>query len=213
MKKVLIGAAVLATALTLTACGGTVNKNTPSESAEASDAPITAPTAAPVTTPKSTPTPTGKAKSIRGNFIAELGDIGSFSNQSTKKVTTKFTVDSILDVQCTQPYSRPADNGRLITVALTVETTPDLADDTNPNFRITSHDFKFIAASGTTFNGNLGSVATYSCIDDALTFPSGGMGPAEKVAGSVVLDLPPGPGTLVYTGGAFTGPFFEYPIS
>ncbi|MDR6685812.1 hypothetical protein J2Y41_001367 [Arthrobacter sp. 1088] len=214
MRKALMGASlILGITMALTACGGAIARNTPSESAKASDEPVTAPTATPVATPKSTPSPTGNAKSARGNFIAGLGDIGTFSNQSSKKVTTKFTVDSILDTVCTEPYSRPAENGRIIAVAMTVETTPELAQDSFPKHLVSAHDFKFIAANGTTFNGSLGTTATYSCIDDALEFPSGGMGPAEKVSASVVLDLPPGAGTLVYTGGAYTGPFFEYPIS
>ncbi|MEV7605152.1 hypothetical protein AB0N65_06910 [Paenarthrobacter sp. NPDC089322] len=214
MRKALMGASlILGVTMALTACGGAIPKNTPSESAKASDEPVTAPTATPVATPKSTPSPTGNAKSVRGNFIAGLGDVGTFSDANTKKVTTKFTVDSILDTVCTEPYNQPAQNGRIIAVKLTVETTPELAEDSYPKYTISSHDFKFIASNGTTFNGSLGGIATYGCIDDALQFPSAGMGPAEKVSGSVILDLPPGPGVLVYTGGSYAGPFFEYTIS
>lgn len=58
-------------------------------------------------------------------------------------------------------------------------------------------NFQFVGANGTTFNGMLGG-HSYGCIPQAETFPMQGMGPAEKVAAKVVLDVPAGPGTLVF---------------
>lgn len=211
-KKILAGTGLaFAAALALTACGGTTAKNTPSAEAVASDAPVTAPTASPI--PSSTPKPKDTNKSVRGNLIAKPGDVGTLTDQRTNKVTTKFTVDSFAEAQCTERFAKPSENGHLILVNMTVETTPELVDSSNPRFDISSYQFKYISDNGTTFNGSLGTISTYSCIADSLEFPMQGMGPGEKVSGAVVLDIPTGPGVLVYTGGTYSGPGFEYKIS
>lgn len=60
--------------------------------------------------------------------------------------------------------------------------------------------FKFVGANGTTFNGNLGTMGAHSCLPDSETIGAngGGIGPAEKVIGKLVLDAPEPTGTLVY---------------
>jgi hypothetical protein len=193
--------------VSLSACGS--NKDvTPAADATKSDSPVSAPTAAPIA--KSTPTPTPDSKkSVRGNLIGNFGDIGTISDPATKTVWTKFTVDSITPITCDQQYSRASENGQLVTVDMTLETTPELAQSSFPKFDISAHDFKFIADNGTTYTGNLSTVATYSCIADNLMFPSAGMGPAEKLTGKVVLDLPAAHGILVMNT-SYTGPGFEY---
>lgn len=193
--------------VSLSACGS--NKDvTPAADATATDAPVSAPSAEPIAKTTTSPTPDSK-KSVRGNLIGNFGDIGTMSDPITKKVQTKFTVDAIAPVTCTEPYAQGPVNGQLMTVNLTIETTPELAEASFPKFDISSHDFKFIADNGTTFTGNLGTVATYSCIASAEQFPSAGMGPAEKLSGKVVLDLPAAHGILVMNT-SYTGPGFEY---
>lgn len=196
--------------LSLTACGSSADAAKPGES-KPGETPVTAPSSAPVV--KSTPTPTAKQESVkkspRGNLMMEGGDIGTISDGASKKVTTKFTVNAITPITCTEEYSRPAENGNIIVVDIAVETTPELAEDSYPNYSLSGHDFKFIdPATGTTFNGNLSTVATYSCIPDSETFPSDGMGPAEKITAKVVLDVPAAHGILVLKSGISGG--FEY---
>lgn len=208
MRKIIAVIAVGAT-LALTACGSQAGSVNPNESPKPGESQMAPPSAEPIT--KTTPTPTpsdGPQKNSRGNLVMTAGAFGTISNSATKEVQTKIAVNAITPIQCDQPYSRPAENGQIITVDVVVETTPELAKDSYPKFSLSSHDFKFIAENGTTFNGSLGTIATYSCIDDALEFPSAGMGPNEKVTAKVVLDVPAPHGTLVMLGNHGTG--FEY---
>ncbi len=172
-------------------------------------APVTAPSVEPVT--KSTPTPAPAddvETNSRGNLVMAFGDIGTISDGKSGDVHTEFTVNSITPVTCTEPYARPSENGNVVAVDITVETTPELAQSAYPKFTLSGFDFKYIAANGTTFNGSLASIATYSCIPDAEQFPSAGMGPGEKVTGKVVLDVPAATGLLVFESGLKGG--FEY---
>jgi len=207
MRKALsLSALALATALALSACGDSKG----SASAEDTANPVAPPSAAPISTPKPTPTE-DKSLSSRGNLIMTAGTFGTISDQYTKTLQAKFAVNSITPIECTPPQYgsvRAPENGTIIAIDVTAETTPELAQDTNPNFSISSYDFKFIAENGTTFNGNLGTVATYSCIPDAEQFPSRGLGPNEKVTAKVILDVPAPHGVLVMKGNYGKG--FEY---
>lgn len=207
MRKTLaLSAMALATTLALTACGSSNDSSSPGETAEG-EAPVSAPTATPITPEKPTPTPESD-KSVRGNLLMSVGDIGTVSDNATGNVHVKFTVTGIKPIKCDQEFSRPSENGQLIAVDITAETTPELAQDPFPKYTLSSHDFKFIDNNGTTYTGNLGSVATYSCIADNLTFPADGMGPAEKLAAKIVLDVPKPHGILVLKSGYAGG--FEY---
>jgi len=183
--------------LTLSACGSATANVKASDAAKTS-APVTAPTATPIpaAAPAAPPTTDAK-KSIRGNLLAAVGDTGTISDGLTRKVTTKFTVNSIAPGACDQPYSSAPTNGHILFVNVTVETTPDLASATIPTYSLTGYDFKFISKNGTTFNGNLSTIGTMSCIADAAAFPTRGLGPAEKATGTVVLDVPETSGILV----------------
>lgn len=203
-KSLALSALAIGATLALTACGGSSTDSAkPGETPSGQATPVSAPSSAPV--PKPTPTSDEK-KSVRGNLLMEVGDTGLVSEGG--KTTTKFTVNSIAPGACTDKYSRPAENGHIVFVDIAVETTPELAESSYPKYTLSGHDFKFIAANGTTFNGDLSSIATYSCIPDADTFPSGGMGPAENITAKVVLDLPAPNGILVLESGYKGG--FEY---
>jgi hypothetical protein len=151
----------------------------------------------------STPTPSASAtaeakKSSRGNLIKALGQGAGTFDPVTKKQLSTFVVKSIEPVKCTEPYATPAENGHLYAVDISIVTTPELADQPFPEFWISSNDFKFIdPATGTTYNGNLSSVATFSCLPSTALIPQGGVGPDEKVTGKIILDLPATKGTLV----------------
>jgi hypothetical protein len=172
---------------------------------------VTPPSADPVLKTTPTPTPTdSQKKSPRGNILMALGDIGMSSDKSSGKMYYKFTVNSIAPVTCTREYHYPSENGVLVAVDMTIETTPELADSTDPNLRFSGSNFKYVAVNGTTFNGSLGTFAAFACLPDAETFPSNGMGPAEKVTAKVVLDLPAANGILILKSNPFSSSGFEY---
>lgn len=196
MKRSLASVALAATlGLTLSACGGTAE----SAPAAVSSAPSekTAPTVTPVTTaPTPTPADTAK-KSSRGNLIKKLGQRAGFSNESGVDWVS-FTINSIEPVTCTEPYASAPVNGHLLAVDMSIVSTPEFASANYPVFAVSPYDFRYIdPATGTTFNGSLATVATYSCLPSAAILPSAGIGPDQKVTGKVILDLPATSGTLV----------------
>ena len=201
MRKFMGASLIVGVALALSACSTTTTKP---EGA-------TAPSATPITaeSPK-----TDDGKNDRGNFVSKVGEVGTISAIGSGKILSKFTVNSIKPTGCDQPYySQKPVNGRLMAVKLTVETTKDLKDRALDKWLVSGYDFKFIAANGTTFNGNLSTIATYGCLADSALFPVQGIGPSEKAAGIVILDVPKAAGTLVYepvSAGMCAG--FEYTI-
>jgi hypothetical protein len=210
MRKSIIATLGIGAVLALSACGGSTGANQPSESASAPQA-VEPPSAEPVVkeTPTPTPEPADDNRSDRGNLIAKIGDTGSLSDVATGSVIAKFTVNAITPVTCTEPYAQPLTNGNAFTVDITLQTTKELAKTSNKEFYISAaNSFKFIAANGTTFNGDLGTIGTYSCIPEDQELPSS-TGPAEKVRGKVVLDLPAKHGILVMDP-SFSGDGFEY---
>lgn len=199
-------AVIAALGVSVTACG----PSNPA-SATAPTTPATAPTVTPVTQAPSTPTPVETAKkSSRGNLIKALGQGAGTFDQATKAQLVNFTVNSIAPVTCTEPYATAPTNGHLIAVDVSIATTPELASAQIPRFSLSPADFKFIdTATGTTFNGSLGTSAVFSCLPSAATIPAGGVGPGEKVTGKVILDLPAASGVLVVT--QYGGPMgWEY---
>lgn len=130
--------------------------------------------------------------------MKEFGQGASITDSThDNKEIVNFTVTSIAPVTCTEQFAQPATNGHLIAVDVAVETKPELADAIMKNYYLGGGDFKFVADNGTTFNGNLFTGATYSCLPNAALFPQAGLGPAEKAAGKVVLDVPAEHGILV----------------
>jgi hypothetical protein len=135
-------------------------------------------------------------KSARGNLVKAVGQPAGLTGKDGKPVVN-FTINSIAPVTCTEPYAQPAKNGQFIVLDVVAETTPDLANESFTHFDVSPSNFQFVGANGTTFNGML-SGQSYGCLPQAETFPMQGMGPAEKVAAKVVLDVPVGSGTLIF---------------
>lgn len=184
MKKALLTLPVAA--LLLAGCGGT-----PASSP-------TAPTVEPIASSSATPAAAESSKSPRGNIVKQFGE-GASITDTTKdnREIVNFTVNSIAPVTCTESYAQPAENGHLVVVDVAVETKPELAEAVMTSHHLGPSDFKFVADNGTTFNGNLGTGAAFSCLPSPEMFPSGGLGPGEKATGKVVLDLPAPTGILV----------------
>lgn len=66
----------------------------------------------------------------------------------------------------------------------------------------------FVSVEGTTYNGDLGSMAVYSCLDSVETVDA--VGPAQKATGWVVLDVPAWEGTSLLDQG---GPGWEWALA
>lgn len=189
--KSLVSLALIGSAFALSACG---------EAAPSTSGPATA---APVEKQVETK-PAEPTKSERGNFIAKVGSTASFKDMLTEKETAKVTVTKIAKGTCTAQYAQPVENGNFLFVTVAIQTTPALAEASYPKFDLNGTNFKFIAKNGTTFNASLASAPTYSCLPQEQTLPSAGLGPAEKVTGVIVLDVPQPSGTLIMTN-SFSG--------
>ncbi|MGR0158581.1 hypothetical protein ACUUMC_01560 [Paenarthrobacter nitroguajacolicus] len=116
-----------------------------------------------------------------------------------KKTTVVFTIHSItVDAPCTGAYAQPAEKGHFVVLDASIETTPELAESSFARFDLSPHSWQFVGENGTTFNGSLASGASYGCMTDSEILPINGVGPAEKVTGKIVLDVPAATGTLVF---------------
>ena len=175
--------------LSLSACGKSASDNPTAPSVEALNASPAA----------SAPAEATGKKSTRGNLIKELKEPAGQTDQITKKQVVNFTIDAItVDAPCKGQYPQPAENGHFVTLAVTAETTPDLAESSYPKFDVSAHNFQFIGKSGTTYNGSLATTPTYMCQADDEKFPMNGMGPGEKVSAKVLVDVPETHGILVF---------------
>ncbi|MCC9197762.1 DUF4352 domain-containing protein [Arthrobacter sp. zg-Y820] len=185
-------ALVVALGLSLSACGGSPSAAVPSPNVE-SLAP---------STPTPSASPEGK-KSSRGNIVKAFAEPAVITDLSSDKPIVTFTVNSITaDVPCTGPYPSAVENGNIVVLDVTIETSPELASDEAGYdvFDMNPSMFKFVGANGTTFNGDLGTQGAYSCLPDEQQVGAngGGVGPGEKVTGKIALDLPEKTGTLVF---------------
>lgn len=195
MKKKTL-AVVALSVLALTACGGEAESSAEETTTPTTPAPVVAPSVTPVereTTPQPEPTEEFSDVNERGNFVSEIGNVGSLKN-GAGEMALSFTVDDIQPSVCTGERQEAPENGHFYTVSMTVEATAILGDSTVPT---NPAAFNFISEDGTTFNGNLGTQSAYSCLPDQETLP-GQVGPGEKVVGNLVVDVPATTGTLVY---------------
>lgn len=188
----LVTLALIATlGLSLSACSGS-----PSASATSPNVESIAPA-----TPTPSATPEVK-KSARGNLIKALRQPATINDLETDKPLVTFTVNSIAkDVPCTGPYPAVVENGHIVVLDVTIQTLPELANsEGSTQFDINPTMFKFVGANGTTFNGNLGTQAAYSCLPDEqqIGVNGAGVGPGEKVTGKIAIDVPATKGTLIF---------------
>ena len=193
MKKSLFTTAASALlALSLSACGGGATGGTSTETVAPVE-PATKSTAAAVT-PAAAPE---EAKSERGNTIKKVGDPSFWRVGDVPEGAEvgRFTIKKIAPVKCTEQFATKPVNGHLVGLTIDVVTKKELANEPIPSVYLSAYDFEYIAPNGTTFNGNLASVATYGCLDPSLALKSE-FGPAEKGTGVLILDLPQKGGVL-----------------
>lgn len=136
--------------------------------------------------------------SDRGNLVMAVGE-GAAIESEDGEPQASFVINSItVDAPCTSPDAEPAENGHLVTLDVSVETTAAVGtDDGMSSFAMDPYYFKAISSNGTTSNASPDTIATDYCYDDAQLLPAT-IGPGEKATGLVVLDLESPEGILVY---------------
>lgn len=144
------------------------------------------------------------AESERGNLIKKVGDVfglGSVDESVASFVVTNITVDP----QCTSEFAEAPEFGHFVRLDVEGETTADLPGE----LYFAGGSWSAIADNGTTFNGDPWSYAAVTCVDDVERLPSI-IGPGERVAGAVILDVPTPSGVLVLSPEPGLGWEWEY---
>lgn len=115
-----------------------------------------------------------------------------------------FTVNSTAPLEtCTGPYPMPLENGHFVVLDMSVETLPELGTTEYGSQTFDINGAMFVQICGCQRHHvyrKPGTMGAHSCLPDTETIGTngGGIGPAEKVTGKVVLDVPEPTGTLVY---------------
>lgn len=140
-------------------------------------------------------------KSERGNIVKKVGEPAGVSGQenSNEKLMNFAVQDIEVDPVCTGSYPQPSENGHLVAVQIAAETgSAELFEELyyGTDYSLSNHNWEFITPKGTTAN-NIATVATYSCFPENELLPDS-IGPAEKVTGKIVLDVPAPVGTLIF---------------
>lgn len=190
--------AVLGAALVLAGC----SSGATGESSAARTMPTVSGTSAPVSS--SSPGEADPSLNSRGDITIGLGaQIPLASSQTSGVVVGAWTVDKItVDYSCPGAYSggTPAkpENGHFVKMDLRASTDAVGASNADPARGINGTDFTFIGADGVTFNGDLGTEsAMEECIPNSQTIPNQ-LDRGQQFIGSVVIDVPSLPGTLVF---------------
>jgi hypothetical protein len=140
--------------------------------------------------------PAGPPTSQRGNIIKQIGEEGGFTDGDT--VLASFAVDKITpDLKCQASNSYPPENGHMLGVDMRFATTPELAGSSLDYLTVSPYDFQFVGRDGLTTT-NLGTMATYSCVDEQDRFTSSRLNPGSQYAGTIALDVPDTSGVLIY---------------
>ncbi|WP_350005790.1 hypothetical protein [Pseudarthrobacter sp. WHRI 8279] len=132
---------------------------------------------------------------------------------ATNETLLSFTVKDVVPITCDYPSDLSPSNGQVMAVLVDMETTPALGEVNNlsQGISINALSFKFIKAEGTT-TGTLSTNMIYNCLTDRSQFLPDRIGPAEKVSGLVLVDVPsPLAGTLIFEP-IQGGDAFEYAI-
>lgn len=148
--------------------------------------------------------------SERGNRVKHIGDTAYiYADASRKTELARWTVTNItLDAPCTNEYARPSENGHMVVMDVTVQTTKDLPTD-QPLYLGVTGDWQYVLKDGTISNAPVQGSAEL-CLPRADRLPDQ-IGTASKAQGKLVFDLPTTDGYLIYKNGYDTG--WEYPLS
>lgn len=201
MKPTMLAALACTSLLLLTGCAG------PGEDSPEPEAP----TVEPATTPSETPEPDQpRDESERGNLIKEVGETFGLGSPDSGEPPVTFSVTAIeVDPECTNEWAEPSEYGHFVKIDLEGETTSELAD-IGGGLWWGSVAWDVIAENGTTMNGSPATSAAWSCLPDSDTLPQE-IGPAERVSGSIVLDVPTPSGIVILTDNPDAAWEWEYP--
>ncbi|WPR64146.1 hypothetical protein SLW73_14840 [Glutamicibacter protophormiae] len=181
MHRILPAFAISAISLSLVACSSTEPQET---------TPLPSPSSAP---PSSSADP-ALERNDRGNLTRKVGETFTFRTTSDEIAATVRLDDIKANPKCTGDYPEKPKDGTLVALTFTVTSEPELSELGDVAFD--GGWWKYIAADGMTYNGELDTVAAYSCLSDKQRLPR--VGPSEKAQGSVVLELPDTKGVLIY---------------
>lgn len=203
MNKTFKGAAVLlALGLALTGCTST--SAVPLSSPAVEEAGPSEPAVSETPTPSPT---TDTAMSARGNLIKNIGDPFGVTSEAGEQLATFVVTGITVDPPCTSDYASAPENGHFVKLDIQGETFPEF---TAGDMLLNEGIFKVIAENGTTFNGYVGSGAAFGCLNPEERFPST-FGPAERMSGSLVLDVPTPTGVIVADNFGLGGWEWVYP--
>lgn len=138
-------------------------------------------------------------KSDRGYNIKKVGEVGGMTDADGEQAVNFVVTDIKTNLECTGEFAKKADNGHLVGIKMDIEVKKNFADPdySGQTFMTNAVMWDFVSKNGTTFNGELGTDAAYSCLDEKQTLPDEGVGPAQKATGWVVVDVPDTTGTLI----------------
>lgn len=209
MKKK-IACSMLA-ALLLSGCSSTTNSSPPT----APDVDPVSESTSPEETPTPNPTPTEtEDKSARGNLIKVIGEPAGVTSEpgGGEQLLSLVVEDIEVDVTCSAEYAQPPKNGNFVAVTLDVTTggEPTFSENLYGPVSFDAQSWKVIGPNGTTLN-TVASGPAYGCLSQEEQLPQA-IGPAEKVTGKIVFDIPVTSGTLIYTlPSSNTGWEWEFP--
>jgi hypothetical protein len=139
--------------------------------------------------------------SPRGNLVKEVGEPASVTGNEGRGVELiAFNVTDIeVDPKCPAPYATKPENGHFVALTMEAKTgaEPDFSKDLYNGVSFHPGSWKMIASNGTTVN-EISTGAAFGCFEEQDMMPSQ-IGPAEKVSGKIVFDVPDTAGTLVYS--------------
>lgn len=208
MKKLTSAALITATALTLSACGGT-SQTPPAAAPAVSDAPTTPAPTVSVTSATTAPTPTptetedGRTND-RGEAVRNVGETVSYSAPDDRSTPIlSFKVTSIKPVTCDSGYARvEPQKGTMIAVALQVETTKDFKgmyeNASVPEVSFDSFHWKGYDKNGTRMNSVRSSLAD-NCLEDRTAILPSSIGPGEKANGVIILEVTSPTGEITFS--------------
>ena len=132
----------------------------------------------------------------RGNLVKQVGETAGLTDDVTGEWTLDFKVTAIIPgYECTSGFADPSVNGQFVALRFEVNTTAAWDSEMMGDFMMSAHDFQAFDASNMRVNDPVGAASM--CPSDAEMLPQT-MGPAQSANGTIVLDLPAGPGIVAY---------------
>jgi hypothetical protein len=217
-RRIFVVPLIVATGLFVTSCGA--GEATPAGPSSFSVEPAGGQSSSATASASAAPTPTAR-ENDRGDLIKEIGQVAGIANESQSDGNwMQFKVTDIKEAVCDSGYAeKPEKGNHLLQVDLEVETKKAMGDifeesGMSPDSLLFTNDWHAYASNGTTMN-SIDSSAAWMCLDSKNQIPDT-IGPAEKVAGSVVLEVSDTSGEIAwrpYFGGGDLGWTWAYDLS